>query len=89
MDGRHGTVGLPPMRIFNMRVERIGTPRGAPHVVVGGGHDVVTRWRLSFILPDGIRDRVVTDVRAGRHPVIAVPEVNAMPWAGVGPIDWE
>jgi hypothetical protein len=77
------------MRILNMRVERIGTPRGARHVVVGRGRDVVTRWRISFVVPAAISGRVVSDVRAGRHPVIAVPEANAMPWAGVGPIDWE
>ena len=77
------------MRIFNIAVERIGKPRSAPYVVVGRGHDVVTRWRISFVGPVALRDRVVRDVRAGRRPIIAVPEANAMPWAGVGPVDWE
>lgn len=81
------TVGA--MRILNVGVEQVGFSRDGRDVLVARGRDVVSGWTIGFVVPAAQRDKVVADVRAGRRPVIPVPEVDALPWASVSDIDWE
>ena len=77
------------MRILNVAVERIGTSRDGRHLLVARGRDVVSGWTISFLVPAGEGDRVVREVRAGRRPMISVPEADALPFSSVSTVDWE
>jgi hypothetical protein len=77
------------MRIMNVAVERIGTSRDGRNLLIGRGRDVMTGWRVSFVVPAGDRDRVLLGVRGGDRPTVLVPEVNALPWASVSGVAWE
>jgi hypothetical protein len=77
------------MRILNIGVEQVGFSRDGRNALVARGRDVVTGWTISFVVPAGDRDRVLNEVSAGRRPVIAVPEVNALPWASVSAVEWQ
>ena len=77
------------MRILNVAVEQVGFSRDGRNVLVARGRDVVSGWAIGFVVPPAQRDKVVADVRAGRRPVVPVPEANALPWASVSRIDWE
>jgi hypothetical protein len=72
---------------MNVAVEEVGSTSDGRWV--GRGRDVVHGWVIAFVLPLAHRDRVVQDVRAGRRPVMVVPEVDALPWATVSAIRWE
>jgi hypothetical protein len=77
------------MRILNIRVEQVGFTRDGRGMLVARGRDVVSGWGIGFVVPAAKRDKVLGDVRAGKRPVVAVPEANAMPWASVSAVDWE
>jgi hypothetical protein len=77
------------MRILNVSVERVGTSQDGRNLMIGRGRDVMTGWRISFVVPPGDRDRVLLEVRGGRRPTVLVPEVNALPWASVSAVAWE
>jgi hypothetical protein len=77
------------MRIMNVAVERVGTSQDGRDLLIGRGRDVVTGWTISFVLPPAERDRVVAEVRAGQHPMVSVPEVDALPFASVSGVAWE
>jgi hypothetical protein len=77
------------VRILNVGVEQVGFSRDGHNVLVARGRDVVTGWTIAFVVPAADRQRVLGDVRAGRRPVVAVPEVEALPWASVSHIEWE
>lgn len=77
------------MRILNVRVEQIGSSRDGRDVMVARGRDVVSGWEIAFVVSPGDRGRVLGEVRAGRRPVVAVPEVDALPWASVSALEWE
>ncbi len=77
------------MRILNIGVEQVGFSRDERNLLVARGRDVVSGWMIGFVVPVGERERVLGDIRAGRRPVVAVPEVDALPWASVSAIDWE
>jgi uncharacterized caspase-like protein len=77
------------MRILNIGVEQVGFTTDANHALVARGRDVVTGWRIAFLVPAGHGDRVLSDVHAGRRPIVAVPEVDAMPWTPVTAVEWE
>ncbi len=77
------------MRILNVGVEQVGFSQDGRNVLMGRGRDVVTGWTIAFVVPAADRARVLGDVRAGRRPVVAVPEVDAMPWASASRVQWE
>lgn len=77
------------MRILNIGVEQVGFSRDERNLLVARGRDVVSGWTIGFVVPVSERERVLRDVRADRRPVVAVPEVDALPWASVSAIDWE
>jgi hypothetical protein len=77
------------MRILNITVEHVGTSRDGRNLLIARGRDVVSGWRISFVVPASQRDRVLSEVRAGRRPMIPVPEADALPWASVSGVDWE
>lgn len=77
------------MRILNVRVERVGSSRDGRDLMVARGRDVVSGWEIAFVVSPADRGRVLDDVRAGRRPVLAVPEVDALPWASVSSVAWE
>jgi hypothetical protein len=77
------------MRILNIGVEQVGFSRDGRNALVARGRDVVTGWTISFVVPAVDRDRVLNEVRAGRRPVIAVPEVDALPWTSVSAVEWQ
>ena len=77
------------MRILNVAVEQVGTSRDGRNLLVARGRDVVSGWRISFIVPPGDRDRIAAEVRGGRRPMISVPEANALLWASASGVDWE
>jgi hypothetical protein len=77
------------MRILNVAVEQIGSSRDNRNVLVARGRDVVSGWTIAFVVPAGDRDRVRRGVRAGERPTLAVPEVDALPWASVSGVEWE
>ncbi|HEU4355378.1 MAG TPA: hypothetical protein VFT27_07290 [Actinomycetota bacterium] len=77
------------MRILNVDVEQIGSSRDGRNLLVARGRDVLRGWTIAFIVPAGDRDRVLREVRAGRRPRVAVPEVDALPWASVSSVEWE
>jgi hypothetical protein len=77
------------MRILTIRVEQIGFTQDGRNLLVARGRDVVSGWAIGFVVPAAQRDRIVRDIRAGGAPVVPVPEVDAIPWASVGPVDWE
>jgi hypothetical protein len=77
------------MRILNIGVEQVGFSRDGRNALVARGRDVVTGWTISFVVPAVDRNRVLNEVRAGRRPVIAVPEVDALPWTSVSAIEWQ
>ena len=77
------------MRILNVTVEQVGTSRDGHRFLVARGRDVVSGWRISFVVPPGDRNRVLSEVRGGRRPMVSVPEANALPWAPVYAVDWE
>jgi len=72
---------------MNVAVEQIGSTSDGRQVA--RGKDVVSGWSIAFVLPAAQRDRVVADVRAGRRPVLAVPEVDALPWATASGVRWD
>lgn len=57
--------------------------------MVARGRDVVSGWEIAFVVSPRDRARILADVRAGRRPVLAVPEVDALPWASVSSVEWE
>jgi len=75
------------MRILNIGVDQVG--HAADGRLIARGRDVVSGWSISFVVPAANGDRVLEDVRAGRRPVLPVPEVDALPWASVSGIRWE
>jgi phage head maturation protease len=77
------------MRILNVAVEQVGLTQDGRNVLVALGRDVVSGWTIGFVVLPAQRDKVVAEVRAGRRPVVPVPEANALPWASVSHIDWE
>jgi hypothetical protein len=77
------------VRILNVAAEQAGSSRDRPNLVIARGRDVVTGWTIAFVVPAADRERVLAGVRAGRRPVVAVPEVNALPWTSVSGIEWE
>jgi hypothetical protein len=77
------------MRILNIGVEQVGFSRDGRNALVARGRDVVTGWTISFVVPAVDRVRVLNEVRAGRRPVIAVPEVDALPWTSVSAVEWQ
>jgi hypothetical protein len=77
------------MRILNVRVEQIGSSRDGRDLTVARGRDVVSGWEIAFVVSPADRGRVLGEVRAGRRPVVAVPELDALPWASVSSIEWE
>ena len=77
------------MQIMSVRVERIGASQDGRNLLVARGQDVVHGWRVSFVVPAADGQRVLTEVRAGGHPVVRVPEYDALPWSGVLPVAWE
>jgi hypothetical protein len=77
------------MRILNVAVDRIGFSTDGRGVMVAQGRDVVSGWTLRFVVASAQRDRLLADVRAGRHPILPVPEVDAMPWSSVSGVAWE
>jgi hypothetical protein len=77
------------MRILNVTVEQVGTSRDGRNLLVARGRDVVSGWRISFVVPAGDRNRVLGEVRGGRRPMVSVPEADALPWAPVSDVDWE
>jgi hypothetical protein len=77
------------MRILNIGVEQVGFSRDGRNALVARGRDVVTGWTISFVVPAVDRNRVLNEVRAGRRPVIAVPEVDALPWTSVSAVEWQ
>jgi len=78
-----------PMRILNVRVEQVGSSRDGRNVLVARGRDVVSGWAIAFVVPPAQREKVLGEIRAGRKPVVSVPEVDALPWASVSAIEWE
>ena len=77
------------MHIMSVRVDRIGASQDGRNLLVARGQEVVRGWRLSFVVPAAEGHRVITEVRAGRHPLVRVPEYDALPWSGVMPVAWE
>ena len=77
------------MRIVNVNVEQVGTSRDGRNLLVARGRDVVSGWRISFVVSAGDRDRVLSEVRGGRRPMVVVPVADALPWASVSGVDWE
>ena len=77
------------MRILNVAVEQIGTSQDGRNLLVARGRDVLSGWRISFVVPPAERDHVLREVRAGRRPQVSVPEMNALPWASVSRVAWE
>jgi hypothetical protein len=75
------------VRILNIGVEQVGIASDGR--VIGRGEDVVSGWSIAFVVPPGQRDRVLADVRAGRRPVLPVPEFEALPWSSASGIEWE
>jgi hypothetical protein len=77
------------MRIVNVAVEQVGTSTDGRNLLIGRGHDSIRGWAIWFVVPITLRDRVLADVRAGKRPVIPVPEVDALPWTSVPGVRWE
>ena len=77
------------MRILNVTVEQIGTSQDGRNLLIARGRDVLSGWRISFVVPPADRDRVLGEVRAGRRPRVSVPEMDALPWASVSRVAWE
>ena len=77
------------MRILNLRVEQIGRSMDGRNLLVARGHDVVRGWAFAVLVPASEGDRVVGAIRSGAQPEIKVPEHQALPWAGILPVDWE
>ena len=74
---------------MNVAVERVGTSQDGRNLLIGRGRDVVTGWTISFIVPAAQRDRILREVRGGRRPTVAVPEVDALPFSSVSRVAWE
>ena len=72
---------------MNIAVEQVGSTTDGR--TVGRGKDVVSGWSIAFVLPAAHRDRIVSEVRAGQRPVLAVPEVDALPWASASGVRWD
>lgn len=77
------------MRILNVTVERVGTSQDGRNLLVGRGRDVVSGWTIGFVIPVGERERILREVRAGRRPMLSVPEADALPFASVSSVAWE
>lgn len=77
------------MRIMNLAVDRVGTSQDGRNLLIARGRDVVTGWTISFVVPPGERDRVLGEVRAGRRPMVSVPEADALPFSSVSAVAWE
>jgi hypothetical protein len=77
------------VRIINVAVEGIGASEDGRNLLMGRGRDAARGWQFAFVVPAAHADHVVTEVRAGRQPVIPVPEVDAIPWQSVPAIRWE
>ena len=73
----------------DVAVEQIGTSQDGRNLLIARGRDVLSGWRISFVVPPVDRDRVLNEVRAGRRPRVSVPEMNALPWASVSRVAWE
>jgi hypothetical protein len=77
------------MRILNVTVEQVGTSRDDRNLLMARGRDLVSGWRISFVVPPADRNRVLSEVKGGRRPMVSVPEANASPWAPVHDVAWE
>ena len=77
------------MRILNVTVHQVGISTDGRNQVVARGRDVMTGWRFTFVVPAAQRDHVLGEVRAGRRPMIPIPEAELLPWASVSGVNWE
>ena len=75
------------MRILQIGVEQVGVASDGR--LIGRGKDVVSGWSISFVVPAEQKDRVLAEVRAGRRPVLPIPEFDALPWSSASGIQWE
>jgi hypothetical protein len=77
------------VRILQVRVERVGVETANRGTLVAMGRDPISGWRIGFVVPPPQRQRVIADLARGVHPVVSVPEYDAIPWRSVGDVDWD